>query len=179
MTPAQLAILIGSILILPNVFGYFRPAAFGAAIRKFPRSEPCGWVLMLTGTAWFIWVVQTTPLAEFEAYKKYFLIGFSLVGVLTCFFVKDFLAVRGFAVIVLILAKVVIEKFRWLDTDWRLYPITLAYLWVIAGMWFTISPWRMRDILEWKFASDGRIRLLCGVRVVMGALLVIIGLKIF
>ncbi len=179
MTPAQLAILIGSIMILPNIFGYFRPAAFGAAIRKLPRSEPCGWVLMLAGTAWFVWIVQTTPLAEFEAFKKYFLIAFSAVGLLTCLFVKDFLAVRGLAIIALILAKVVTEKFRWLDTAWRLYPITFAYLWVIAGIWFTISPWRLRDILEWKSANDSRIRLLCVVRAALGALFVILGLKVF
>ncbi|MSR43413.1 MAG: hypothetical protein EXS29_02455 [Pedosphaera sp.] len=179
MTPAQLAILIGSILILLNFFGCFRPAAFGVALRKFPRSEPCGWVLMLAGTAWFVWIVQTTPLAEFEAFKRYFLIGFAVVGVSSCFFVKDFLAVRGLAIIVLLLAKVVIEKFRWLDTAWRLYPITLAYVWVIAGIFLTVSPWRLRDILEWKLANDDRIRAVCGVRMAMGVLLVILGLMVF
>ncbi len=179
MTPAQLAILLGTIFILPNLYGCFRPAQVGAAFRKFPRSEPAGWVLMLAGTAWFVWIVRETPLAEFEAFKKYFLIGFTLVGVLTCFFVKDFLAVRGLAVCILILAKVVTEKFRWLDTAWRLYPITLAYLWVIAGICLTVSPWRLRDILEWKLRTEGRIRLLCGVCVAMGALFVILGLTVF
>ncbi len=179
MTPSELAILLGVIFILPNIYGYFRPAAFGAAVRKFPRSEPWGWLFMLAGTAWFVWIVQETPLAEFDAFKKHFLVGFTAVGVLTCFFVKDFLAVRGLSVVGLLLAKVVIEKFRWLDTDWRLYPIAIAYLWVLAGMWFAISPWRLRDILEWELASDGRIRLLCGVRVAMGALWVILGLTVF
>jgi hypothetical protein len=179
MTPAQFAILLGALLTLPNLYGCFRPASFGAAIRRFPRSEPWGWTFMLASTAWFVWIVRETPLAEFEAYKNYFLIGFALVGVLSCFFVKDFLAVRGLAVFILILAKVVVDKFRWLDTAWRLYPITLAYLWVIAGMMLTVSPWRLRDIFDWKLRTDERIRLLCGVRVAMGALFVLLGLTVF
>ena len=33
------------------------------------------------------------------------------------------------------------------ETDWRLVLVTMAYVLVFAGMWFTISPWRFRDLI--------------------------------
>jgi hypothetical protein len=64
-------------------------------------------------------------------------------------YVRDFLAVRGAALVMLLLAKLMVETARWVDTQWRLVIVIWAYGLVVGGMWFTISPWRMRDLIQW------------------------------
>ena len=54
--------------------------------------------------------------------------------------------------------------------------LTAAYLMVIGGMWFTVSPWRMRDLFTWGTADEKRFKILCGVRIGFGILLLVLGL---
>ena len=179
MKLSTLAVLLGLGFGLPQLYGLMKPAKFREAVRKFPRSEPWGYALMLLGTAWFLWNLDQENISDFAAYKKALLIGFAAVGVATCIYVRDFLAVRGLAVVFLLLAKLMVDTARWEDTEWRLVIVTWAYVLVIAGMWFTVSPWRLRDLLNWGTATDQRVRLGCGLRLAFGLFVIALGLAVF
>ena len=179
MKLSTLAILLGLGFGLPQLYGLLKPAKFRDALRKFPRSEPVGYVLMLLGTVWFLWNLQQENISDFAAYKKAMLIGFGAVGVATCIYVRDFLAVRGLAIVFLLLAKLMVDTARWEDTEWRLVIVTWAYLLIVAGMWFTVSPWRLRDLLNWGTATDQRVRLGCGLRLAFGLFVIALGLAVF
>ncbi len=179
MKLSTLAVLLGLGLGLPQIYGLVQPAKFREAIRKFPRSESWGYALMVLGTVWFIWNLNGENISDFAAYKKVMLIGFAAVGVATCVYVRDFLAVRGLAIVFLLLAKLMVDTARWEDTEWRLVVVTWAYLLVAAGMWFTISPWRLRDLLNWGTATDQRIRVGCGLRLAFGLFVLALGLAVF
>lgn len=179
MKLSTLAILLGLGFGLPQIYGLMKPGKFREAMRKFPRSEPWGYALMLLATAWFLRNLQQENIADFAAYKKLMLIGFAGVGIATCIFVRDFLAVRGFAIVLLLLAKLMVDTARWVDTEWRLVIVTWAYVLVIAGMWFTISPWRMRDLLNWGTATDSRVRVGSGIRLAFGLFVAILGITVF
>ena len=101
------------------------------------------------------------------------------VGLGACLFVKDYLPVRGLAVLYLLLAKLMVDTARWVETDWRLVITTWAYVLVILGMWFTISPWRLRDLLNWFTANEKRTRVVSGVRLAFGVFVVILGLTVY
>ncbi|HKQ38296.1 MAG TPA: hypothetical protein VJ063_09475, partial [Verrucomicrobiae bacterium] len=159
MKLSSLAIALGLLYVLPNVYGVLKPAEFGEAARKFPRYTPAGYPLMLLATVWFVYNVYREPIADFAVMKPYLCGFFAAVGVGACIFVRDFLPVRGMAVLLLLAAKLMVDTARWVDTPWRLVISTLAYLWVIGGMWLTVSPWRMRDVANWLTASEHRIRL--------------------
>jgi hypothetical protein len=176
---STLSVLLGLLVLAPNIYGLLQPASFGAAARKFPRNYPCGVALMLLATAWFIYYVNIEEVADFDPLKKYLYILFVAVGVGSCLFVKDFLAVRGAAVVMLLLAKLMVDTARWADSDWRLVLVTWAYALVLAGMWFTISPWRMRDLINWATANEQRIRIGSGIRAAFGLLVLILGLTVF
>jgi len=176
---STLSVILGLIVALPSVFGLLKPRAFAAAARKFPRYTPAGYVLTLLGTAWFLYYVRQESVADFASMKKIFYFVFSAVGIGTCFFVRDFLPVRGLAVVFLLAAKLMADTARWEDTDWRLVISTWAYLLAIAGMWFTISPWRLRDILNWSVATESRTRLTSGARVAFGLFVIVLGLTVF
>jgi hypothetical protein len=176
---STLSVLLGLIVVLPNAYGVARPAALAAAARRFPRHTGVGTALMLAATGWFILNVSHESLSDFARLKEYFFILFAAVGIGSCIFVRDFLAVRGVAVVALLLAKLMVDAARWVDTEWRLVIVVWAYLLVVAGMWFTISPWRLRDLLEWANATEQRTRRLSGARLAFGLLVILLGLTVY
>ena len=174
---STLAVLLGLAMGLPQIYGIIKPAAFANAVRKFPRSSSWGYVLMLVGTAWFLWNLSQESIADFAAYKNILLAGFAAVGIGACVYVQDFLAVRGLAIVLLLLAKLMVDSGRpYLgQTRWVLLFQAWAYVLVLAGMWFTISPWRLRDLLDWATANEKRIKVGCGVRLAFGLLIAVLG----
>jgi hypothetical protein len=176
---STLSIILGMIVVALNLYGLLKPKAFAEAARKFPRCTPVGYVLTLLGTIWFLYYVSQESVSDFAAMKKFFYVFFGGIGLATCLFVRDFLPVRGLAVVFLLMAKVMTDAARWADTDWRLVISTWAYVLAVAGMWFTISPWRLRDILNWSVATESRTRTLSGVRFGFGLLVLVLGLTVF
>lgn len=179
MTLSKLSILLGLIYAISNAFIFLKPEKAGAALRKFPRSEMWGYILMAIGAAWFLYNLNREAIAEFAAYKKLMLFGFGGVALAACIFVPDFLAVRGLAITMLMLAWYTLGMQRWHDSSWRLLLAVMAYGWVIAGMWFMISPWRLRDFLNWATAEPSRLRGLAAIRAVVGVALIVLGVTAF
>ncbi len=176
-----LAIVLGLGLGLPQIYGLANPGAFGAAVRKFPRSLPWGYALMLLGTGWFLFNLSQESIADFAAWKNLLFLGFAAVGIGSCFYVQDFLAVRGLAVVLLLLAKLMVDTGRphLTQTSLVLLVQVWAYLLVVAGIWLTISPWRLRDLLNWTTATDQRIKVGCGIRLAFGLLIAGLGFTVF
>src|SRR6266487_4583040 len=134
---STLSVLLGLGLGLPQIYGLAKPAAFAAAVRKFPRSLPWGLCLMLLGTAWFLLNLSQESISDFAAYKNVLFFGFAAVGIGACIFVQDFLAARGLAVVLLLLAKLMVDTGRPMlpETAWVLVIQLWAYALVIAGIW--------------------------------------------
>jgi hypothetical protein len=178
---STLAILLGLGMGLPQIYGLVNPSAFATAVRKFPRSLPWGFALMLLGTAWFLWNLSQESISDFASYKDKLFFFFGAIGVAACFFVQDFLAVRGLAVVLLLLGKLMVDTGRpaLSATSWVLVIQTWAYVLVVAGIWFTISPWRLRDLLQWGTASEKRIKVGCGLRLAFGLGVAALGLTKF
>jgi hypothetical protein len=178
---STLSILLGLGLAVPQVYGLTKPAAFAAAARKFSRSLPLGVLLMLLGTAWFLWNLGQESISDFAAFKPHMMVFFGAVGVGACIFVQDFLAVRGLAVVLLLLAKLMVDTGRPMlpVTHWALVIQTWAYVLVLAGIWLTISPWRLRDFLNWATANEQRVRIGSAARLAFGLFIVVLGLTVF
>jgi len=175
---STLSIALGLGMGLPQVYGILKPAAFAAAVRKFPRAVPWGVALMLLGTAWFLWNLSLESISDFAAYKPHMMVGFAAVGIGSCIFVQDFLAVRGLAVVLMLLAKLMVDTGRPLlpVTHWTWVIQTWAYVLVVAGIWLTISPWRLRDLLNWATATEDRVRFGSAARLAFGLFVAALGL---
>lgn len=181
MKLSLLAILLGAGLGLPQVYAFANPQKFAATVRRFPRNLPAGIFLMLLATAWFLWYVNTEPIADFSAYKPAMMLAFAAIGVLSCFFVQDFLAVRGLAVVFLLLAKAMVDTGRphLGQTPWVLVIQIWAYVLVVAGIWFTVTPWKLRDFLNWMTATDARIKIGSAIRLAFAVFVILLGLTAF
>lgn len=181
MKLSVLSILLGLGMGLPQIYGLTNPQAFATAVRRFPRNLMAGVVLMLLGTAWFVWNVNIEPVADFSTFKPYMMIGFASVGILSCVFVQDFLAVRGLAVVFLLLGKLMVDTGRphLGETPWVLLIQTWAYILVVAGIYLTITPWRLRDFINWATATETRVRIGSAIRLSFATLVLILGLTVF
>ncbi|NLH72502.1 MAG: hypothetical protein GX456_05560 [Verrucomicrobia bacterium] len=174
-----LALLLGLGIALPQIYGLLKPGKFGEMLRKFPRSEFWGFVLMPLGTLWFLYNLKTDDISDFAAFKPILFIGFAVIGFGSCVFVRDFLAVRGLAVVMLLLAKVVLDTARWVDTEWRLVLVVWAYAWICAALVFTVSPWRMRDLIAFATANENRVRLGSAARLAFGVFIILLALTAY
>jgi hypothetical protein len=181
MKLSLLSILLGLGVSVPQIYGLTKPAQFAAAVRKFPRNLPVGVVLMLLATAWFLWNVNNEPIADFSAYKTPLMAAFAAVGILSCFFVQDFLAVRGLAVLMLLLAKLMVDTGRphLGETPWVYVIQVWAYVLVVLGVWFTITPWRLRDFVNFATANETRVRLGSAIRLAFAVFVLLLGLTAF
>jgi hypothetical protein len=54
-----------------------------------------------------------------------------------------------------------------------------AYALVVAGIWLTLSPWRLRDFLNWATADETRVRVGSMARLAFGLFVAILGLTKF
>ena len=176
-----LSLLLGAGMSVPQIYGLTKPAQFAAAARKFPRNLPVGVALMLLATAGFVWNVNLEPIADFSAYKPALMIGFATVGVLSCIFVQDFLAVRGLAVVLLLLAKLMVDTGspHLGQSPWVLVIQVWAYVLVVAGIWFTVAPWKLRDVLNWATANQSRIIVGSSIRLAFAVFVMLLGLTAF
>ncbi|MDE3099652.1 MAG: hypothetical protein KGJ88_09265 [Verrucomicrobiota bacterium] len=181
MRLSLLAILLGAGLGTPQLYGLVNPKGFSACLRKFPRHLPSGIFLMLLATSWFLWIVNQEPIADFSAFKPYMLAAFAAVGLLSCVYVRDFLAVRGLAVIFLLLAKTMVDAGRphLGQTAWVLVIQVWAYVLVLAGLWFTVTPWKFRDFLNWSTATEKRVKIASAIRLAFAIFIVALGLTAF
>jgi hypothetical protein len=179
MKLSTLSLVLGLLVAAPSLFGLLQPRAFAAAARRFPRFTPAGFVLILAATAWFLYYVHLESVSDFASFKTALYVLFGAVGVGTCVFVRDFLPVRGLAVLYLLTAKLMVDTARWYETSWRLVIVTWAYVWVFAGMWFTLSPWRLRDLIDWATRDTRRTRLVNGLRLGFAALVLGLALTVY
>lgn len=181
MKLSLLSILLGLGFAAPQIYGIINPQKFAACVRKFPRNLPAGIFLMLLGTAWFLWIVNQEPIADFSAFKPYMMAAFAAVGILSCIFIQDFLAVRGLAVVFLLLAKLMLDTGRpYLgESPWVLVIQIWAYVLIVAGIWFTVTPWKLRDFLNWATATEARVKIGSTIRLAFALFILLLGLTAF
>jgi hypothetical protein len=174
---STLAIALGLVYALPQLYAFANPKGYAEALRRFPRSLPWGYVLMTLATLWFLYNVDHETIADFAPFKRQMMFVFAAIGIGACLVVKDFLAVRGLAVLLLLLAKLMVDTGRphLGDSPLVLLNQSLAYVLVILGVWLTVSPWRLRDWIDWNTAKGQRLKTGATIRFVCGVGFAVLG----
>jgi hypothetical protein len=175
MTLSHVCLALGALHLVAGLLAVTRPARCTPALRALPRNVPLGVGLMLAGTAWFFWNLYSSDLTDFQEFRPFIYAGTILLGVGCCFFVQDYLAVRGAAVVALLGCDRILDIQRWHDSGLKNVVTVWCYAVIVAGIWFCGSPWRVRDGIAWATASESRLRQLGGVCAGFGALLALLG----
>ena len=135
-------------------------------LKKFPRNQIAGAILMAIGMAWF-WLLIVpfkSPIAmdlgEFNGAKMILLVAVPVVAYLMITGVKEFLAVRGLGVVSLMAAAPLLAA-AWMEpaTGRLLVPI-FAYGMLTVGLFCVGMPYLLRDTITWAIASSTRFKAL-------------------
>jgi hypothetical protein len=153
-------LLVGLILFLLGGLFIWNPSWFGQRLKDFPRSTWATWVFFGAGAVWFLWIVAHLGEADFGAYRQWLFLLFAAVGLGAFFYVPDFLAVRGIAILGLLSSRHLLDVAYMQPQASRLVLVTFVYLWIAFSLYMGAAPYRMRDLLGWLYAKIHRVRLL-------------------
>ncbi|HEY8967103.1 MAG TPA: hypothetical protein VIM58_11695 [Candidatus Methylacidiphilales bacterium] len=173
------AVVVGLAYLLGHLPGLLRPVMTAAWLRDFPRNPGLGYGLFGAAFVWMLWLIGTIDLGEFTPYRVRIFVFFLALGIAVLFYARDYLAVRGFASLLCLAANVVLDAAFLHDEPAKLLFVAVAYGWVLVGIVLFFSPYRLRDAIAWATASPARMKLLSGLGVGFGAILLLVGLIAF
>ncbi|MGB1129675.1 MAG: hypothetical protein ACPG4K_06480 [Haloferula sp.] len=141
-------------------------------LKKFPRNQQLGQILVGIGLIWFWLIVQPqgkgliNSLAmdlgeQFNALKGYLRIGVPIAIVLVSISVKEFLSVRALGLLGLLVAAPLLESAFLKDPASRLLVPIYAYILIIASLYWVGMPYLFRDAVTWATANQNRWKMLC------------------
>lgn len=143
-------------------FGLFlalQPERGIAVLKAFPRHRLTGIITMVIGGGWFVWKLSQLGQSDFGDYKNLLMILFGATVVGSILYVRDFLAVRGVAIIVLLAANTGLKSaFGLYDIPERLVLVVILYVFIIAGLTYGIMPYHMRETVNWFTKSTDLVR---------------------
>lgn len=152
--------LTGLVLIAAGGLLIGKTKSTARLARAFPRSELASYVTMGLASAWFLSQILQLGEADFGAFRIHLFFAFGAVAVLSFFHVKDFLAVRGLAILILLTAWLLLTPAFMQEPASRLFLVAFAYVSIVIALYLGVSPYRLRDFFNWLFATDLRPRVL-------------------
>lgn len=167
-------VLLGLLLLATHLVALTKSEAVQAFLKQFPRNYRWGVILLSIDFAWSMLIISYMDMGEFFNLRSKFLLLLPVAFVLVLFFVKEFLAVRALgALLLLVSGPVLTAAFLQPPASRVLVPV-LAYVWIIAGMYFVGMPFLMRDWVNWITQTAGRWKLASLGGAVYGAVLLVV-----
>jgi hypothetical protein len=143
-----------------------KPALVQGFLKKFPRDQVAGQILLGIGLAWFWLLIApdglgklsalAMDLGEFNGAKPTLRILVPVTMVLVSISVKDFLAIRALGVIGLMVASPMLEAAFLKDPSSRLLVPIYAYALLTASLFWVGMPYLFRDAVTWVTADPKR-----------------------
>jgi hypothetical protein len=171
-------IIAGAFLILISLPGLLKPDLATVA-QRFPRSRLAGVILLTADLVWSFWLLATMEMGEFSAFRRPLLIALPIGYVLVLRFVDEFLAVRALGILCLLAAEPLLDAaFLRYETS-RLLVSVLAYLLIVAGLFWVAIPYLLRDQINWSAHSAVRWRFMHGIVLFYGAAILTLAFTIY
>jgi hypothetical protein len=144
----------------------------------YPRSVWPGRILLAIDLVWSAYEVSQMHLGSFDAFKVH-LVWIAPVGILIgAVYLDELLSVRALGGFLLLLAGPILDAARWHPSGWRLVMTIFAYLWIIAGLTFLLTPWWFRRITM-RMDSDRALRIGGITKAVFGVGLLALALLVY
>jgi uncharacterized protein YjeT (DUF2065 family) len=175
-----IALFIGLLAMVGGGFSLAAPARVSAGLAAFPRSIWPGRVLAAIDLVWAAYELSRMHLGGFDAWKVH-LYWLTPIAVFLCVkFLDELLSPRALGGFLLLAVGPMLDAARWHPSDWRLVITVIAYLWVVAGLVFLLSPWWFRRVADWtKSFGDSLLRVGGAVKALMGLGLVVLALFVY
>lgn len=162
--------LLAIVLIAGHLWMLRKPVAAKQFLQKFPRNIKIGQILMGIGMFWFWMLIIPdkfffkSPIAmdlqDFNTLKSIMVFAVPLVAYLVITECKEFIAVRGLGLCLLMVAAPLLAA-AWQEphTLKNLIPL-YAYAMITKGLFMVGMPYLTRDLINWATANTKRFKAL-------------------
>lgn len=151
-------IIIAIVLIAKGLVWLTFPKWADKMRQVFLRSTKASIIIFGIASVWFLWNVAHLGESDFGQYRGWLLILFGLVAVGSFVYLKDFLAVRGLAILLLLISNVLLDAAYMQPPLSRLFLVALVYVMIIQALYFGAVPYKMRDFSDWIFSRKLRVK---------------------
>ena len=165
--------IVGCGLVLLHLIALVNAKEVKRWLRALPRSSGMGFFFLSIDAVWAFAMVWTMDLGEFQHWRPSLLVFIPIAYLLTLKYVDELLAVRALGILALLAAEPILEAAFLQEPMSRLLLVVLAYVWVVAGMFWVGSPYLMRDWISWLLRSETRWKALCVAGLAYGAAVLI------
>jgi len=148
----------GIALVLIGIPGLVSPGPVQTWMKCLPRSRVAGVALLTVVLVWAFWLLATMEMGEFSSFRRPLLLILPIGYLLVIRFVDEFLAVRALGIVCLLAAEPLLEAAFFRYETSRLLVTVLAYLLIIAGLFWVTMPYLLRDQINWSTRSIVRWR---------------------
>lgn len=162
-------LVAGASLLLVSLACWLKPDGARALATRLPRSFPAGVALLTCALVWSFWLLATMEMGEFSSFRRPLLIFLPIGFALVLKLVNEFLAVRALGILFLLAAEPLLEAAFFRSQTTRLLVTVLAYLLIIAGLFWVAMPYLLRDQIKWSTGTSSRWRTLHGILFFYGA----------
>src|SRR5881392_2410189 len=163
--------IAGMALVVLSLPGLIKPGLVQIWLKRFPRSSVGGIVLLSLVMVWSFWLLATMEMGEFASFRRPLLIALPIGYVLLLRFVEEFLAVRALGILCLLAAEPLLEAAFFRNETSRLFVTVLAYLLILAGLFWVTMPYLLRDKINWSTGTSARWRCLHTVALIYGCVI--------
>lgn len=175
------SLILAALLIVTGIAFYRCTGGWQSASMRFLRSERAAYITFGAGGLWFLHNVWNLSPADNLFNMDFGLFRMILIGIFggtmvgAFFVVKDFLSVRGLAILILLFGATGLgAAFGHYDIPQRLLFVSLLYVLIAFATVIGAAPFYLRNLLEWLYARTPRARTLGGILIAFGVVLAVL-----
>jgi|GEM_PF-3066879 len=148
--------ILGFLLILTGVGMFFLKETHQTMGQKLLRNNMIGMAVFVIACIWFLLKIADLGEADFGQYKHWLLLlfGFAFTG--CCIYWKDFLIVRGIAMLALMSIHKLLNVGYMSGAVVHPFISLFFYIWIIIFMYIGVYPYVLRNILPVLFGKNCR-----------------------
>ena len=162
--------VLAAFIIILHLWMILKPTQTKNFLQSFPRNYNVGRTLMGIGMFWF-WLLIipdkfyfkspiSMELQDFNSLKTILSLVVPLVAYLIITECKEFLAVRGLGLCLLMAAAPLLAA-AWQEPHTFKFLMPLyAYAMIVKGLFMVGMPYMTRDLINWATATTGRFKIL-------------------
>jgi hypothetical protein len=179
--------VLGVFLIVLHAFLLFQAEASQKFLRKFPRNQKLGQLLLGIGMLWFWLLIApmnkgfisflAMDMTEFNAAKPILRLLMPILFVLVAMSITEFLSVRAFGLLGLLVAQPLLDAAFLRDPSSRLLIPLWTYALITVSLFSVGMPYLFRDAVTWVSATPGRWKGCCGAGLLYGVAVVVCALS--
>ncbi len=172
-------IVVGIVLLLVSLPGLIKPELGRGFAQRLPRSRTGGVVFLTIDLIWSFWLLATMEMGEFSSFRRPLLVALPIGFFLVLRFVDEFLAVRALGILLLLAAEPLLDAAFFRYEMSRLLVTVFAYLLIVAGLFWVMMPYLLRDQINWSVRSNERWRLLHGAALAYGLAILVCAIALY